>query len=180
MKLTFIYGPPAVGKLTVATELGRITSIAVFDNHLSIDCVLPVFGYGTKSLDTLVEQIRVDVLEEAAREGVDVIFTFVYAHPQDGRYVERILAAVEAHGGEICLIQLTCSRDAQEARVEHPDRARRQKTRSVELVRSWNERSDLFTAIPGRESLSIDTTSMPPAEAAEKIARHYALAVGDE
>lgn len=179
MKLVFIYGPPAVGKLTVATELGRITSIAVFDNHLSLDCVLPVFGFGTKSLDKLVERIRVDVLEEAAREGVAVIFTFVYAHPQDVRYVERLCAAVEAHDGSICLVQLTCSRDAQEARVEHPDRGRRQKIRSVAAIRAWNEQTELFAAIPGRESLTIDTTTLSPTAVAEWIAHHYGLSPKD-
>ena len=30
------------------------------------------------------------VIEEAAREDVDVIFTFVYAHPVDVAHVERI------------------------------------------------------------------------------------------
>jgi hypothetical protein len=179
MKLVFIYGPPAAGKLTVATELGRITSFAVFDNHLSLDCVLPVFGFGTRSLGELVEQIRLSVIEEAAREGVDVIFTFVYAHPEDIGYVERICSAVERHAGAICLVQLTCTRDAQEDRVEQPDRARRKKVNSVGLVRALNESSELFASIPGRESLSIDTTHLPPTEAAERIALHYGLATTD-
>ena len=88
-------------------------------------------------------------------------------------------AAAEAHGGTICLVQLICSRDAQEERVESPDRASRQKLRSVETIRALNEQYELFAAIPGRESLCIDTTSMPPAEAAGKIALHYALAVSE-
>jgi tRNA uridine 5-carbamoylmethylation protein Kti12 len=175
MKLVFIYGPPAAGKLTVATELGRITSFAVFDNHLSLDCVLPVFGFGTRSLGKLVEQIRLSVIEEAAREDVDIIFTFVYAHPDDVAYVERICAAVERHGGTVCLVQLTCSKDAQEDRVERPDRARRKKVNSVDMIRALNEQHELFTSVPGRESLGIDTTNLPPAEAAESIALHYGL-----
>ena len=33
MRLIFLYGPPAVGKLAVATELGRITGLGVFDKN---------------------------------------------------------------------------------------------------------------------------------------------------
>ena len=176
MKLIFIYGPPAVGKLTVATELGRITSFAVFDNHLSIDCVLPVFGHGTKALAKLVRQIQLAIIEEAAREGVDVIFTSVYVHPRDITDVERICAAVEAHSGTVCFVQLTCDQDVQEHRVLDAGRARRMKARSVDLVRDWNERFDLFSPIPDRTSLSIDNSTLPPIEVARRIAEYFHLA----
>ena len=42
MKLIFIYGPPAVGKLTVARELARIAAFAVFDDHPAINSLQPV------------------------------------------------------------------------------------------------------------------------------------------
>ena len=179
MKLIIIYGPPAVGKLTVATELGRLTSFAVFDNHLSVDCVLPVFGWGTRSLGKLAEQIRLAVIEEAARENVDVIFTFVYGHPIDLPFIDRICAAVETHGGSVCLVQLTCSAEVQEERVLSADRARRQKARSVDIVRAFNERYDLVTPIPMRPGLTIENTAVSPAEAARRIAEHYGLATKD-
>lgn len=175
MKLIFIYGPPAAGKLTVATELGRLTSFAVWDNHRSLDAVLPLFPFGTPSLNRMVEQIRVSVLEEAAREGVDAIFTFVYAHPGDTDHVERIAGAVERQGGEVCFVQLLCSPEAQEERVVAEDRARRQKIRSAEFVREMRSFHDLATPVPGRATLTIDTTHTPPADAARRIAEHYAL-----
>ena len=67
MRLVFIYGPPAVGKLTVAGELGRLTGLVVFDNHLSIDCARPVFGIDMSKAGPLVKQIRHLVISEAAR-----------------------------------------------------------------------------------------------------------------
>ncbi|MGI8542838.1 MAG: hypothetical protein ACR2MD_05085 [Aridibacter sp.] len=36
MKLIFIYGSPAVGKLTVANEIAKRTCFKVFHNHLMI------------------------------------------------------------------------------------------------------------------------------------------------
>lgn len=175
MKLIFIYGPPAEGKLTIATDLGRLTQFAVFDNHRSIDCVLPVFGFETPSLFKVVHKIRLDVLEEAAREDVDVIFTFVYAHPQDAALVEEYCTAVETCFGTVCFVQLTCDIGTQEARVQDPGRASREKTRSLERVREWNARLDLRTPIPLRESLRIDNSALLPADVAQLIASHYKL-----
>ena len=180
MKLIFIYGPPAVGKLTVATELGRSTSFAVFDNHRSVDCVLPVFSFGTEAFSKLVEQIRLAVIGEAAVRGVDVIFTFVYAHPIDKPYVERICSAVETPGGSVCFVQLICDREVQASRSEHVDRARSQKLRSAADIRALNERHDLFTPIPGRQSLSIDNTTLTPSEVARRIAEHYGLTAAED
>ncbi len=43
MTFVLLYGPPAVGKLTVANELAKLTDFKVFHNHLSIDLVEAVF-----------------------------------------------------------------------------------------------------------------------------------------
>ena len=175
MKLVFIYGPPAVGKLTVAQELVKITPFAAFDDHLAINSLQPVFGARPHSMNKVVEQIRLAVIEEAAVAGIDLVFTFVYAHAQDVRHVDRICDVVERHGGEMCFVQLTCSRDAQEVRVVHPDRASFKSVSSVNLVRDWNARYDLLTPIPNRNSLSIDNTNLSAALVAQMIAQHYEL-----
>ena len=177
MKLIFIYGPPAVGKLTVATELAKLTSFALFDDHPAINSLQAVFAGLPRSMDKLVEQIRLAVIEEAARAGVDLIFTFVYAHPQDIPYVDRIAKAVERQGGELCFVQLTCSKDALESRVVHPDRGASKSVNSVEIVRDWNERYELLAPIPGRRSLSIDNTDLPAKAAAQQIAERFGLLV---
>ncbi len=73
MKLIFFYGAPAVGKLTVARELARLTGFKVFHNHLSIDCIEPIFDFGTPSFFRLIELIRAETVAEAARENVNLI-----------------------------------------------------------------------------------------------------------
>ena len=42
--LVIILGPHAVGKMTVAQELKKITDLKLFHNHMSIEPVLEVFG----------------------------------------------------------------------------------------------------------------------------------------
>jgi replication-associated recombination protein RarA len=46
-KVVFIYGPPALGKLTVASLLAERTGFKLHTTHAIIDAILPLFGYGT-------------------------------------------------------------------------------------------------------------------------------------
>ncbi len=43
MKLIIIFGPHAVGKMTVGQELVKITDLKLFHNHMTIDIVSDLF-----------------------------------------------------------------------------------------------------------------------------------------
>ena len=64
MKLVFIYGPPGVGKLTVAKELSNLTGFKLFHNHVSIDFASSVFDFGTAAFWHVVRQARHEVLSK--------------------------------------------------------------------------------------------------------------------
>ena len=61
MRLIFVYGLPATGKLTVARELALITGFQVFHNHLAVDLLLSVFEFGSRPFVELREQIWLSV-----------------------------------------------------------------------------------------------------------------------
>jgi shikimate kinase len=48
MKLIVIFGPQAVGKMTVGHELEKITNLKLFHNHMPIELISPFFDYSTK------------------------------------------------------------------------------------------------------------------------------------
>ena len=48
MKLVLIHGAPAVGKLSVARELAKLTGFRLFHNHLTVDLVSAVFPFGSQ------------------------------------------------------------------------------------------------------------------------------------
>jgi len=172
--LVIIYGAPGVGKLTVATELARLTGYRLFDNHISIDWALTLFERGTPPYGRLLDKLRFAVMEEAAQEAVDLIFTFVYAHPNDGPMLERLFEAVERHSARICLVRLMCDTDALEARIVSAERVGR-KLASLAGLRAYLERYDLSHPIPARASLEIDNTHVEAAAVARRIAEHFDL-----
>ena len=45
MKLVFLIGNGAVGKMTVGQELMKLTGLRLFHNHMTIEPVIEVFGY---------------------------------------------------------------------------------------------------------------------------------------
>jgi len=175
MDLVYIYGPPAVGKLTVATELAGLTGYAVFHNHLSIDCALPLFEFGTGAFWRLVADIRDSCIEAAAREDRSLIFTNVYAHPDDLANANRRFAAVEGHGGRVCLVQLTSTVAVLAARVLGEHRAAMGKLADIEQLQELLGSNDLVTPIPGRAGLTIDNSDIDAAATARIIAGHYGL-----
>jgi len=175
MKLIFIYGAPAVGKLTVANVITRKTDFKVFHNHLSIDAIEPVFEFGSKSFWKLVDLIRVETIAEAARAGQNLIYTFCYAKGSDDAHVAKIIETVEENGGEICFVLLVCERGELEKRVLEESRKQFGKANNLEILYEILEKYDLFSPVPFRESLRIDNTNLSAGETARKIIEHYKL-----
>ena len=48
--LVVLFGPPAVGKMTVGRELERLTGLPLFHNHMTIELVVPFFDFDTPQL----------------------------------------------------------------------------------------------------------------------------------
>ena len=169
-----VYGPPGAGKLTVARALAERWEVRVLDNHLSVDPALRLFDFGTPEFNSLVERIRVALLEVAARADLDVVSTFVYAHGVDDAHLSRLIAASTDNGAHVTLVQLAPSTDALEARVRAPSRAATSKITDPDLLRRLLTDYDLRTpATPA--DLVIDNTTVPAETVAQMIAESVGL-----
>ena len=169
-----IYGPPAAGKLTVARCLAAGYGLKLLDNTLTIEVALRLFEFGTEPFSELVERLRCELLSAAATAGSDIVTTFVYAHPIDRGYVDRVVGITERGGGTVTFVQLLPPPHVLEERVTEPSRATMAKFRDPEKLRSALAEYDLRTPITP-DDLSIDNSDIPPAEVAAMIADHADL-----
>jgi predicted kinase len=169
-----IYGPPAAGKLTVARMLASMYGFRVLDNHVSLDPALRLFDFGTPELAELVERLRVELLMAAARAGLDVVSTLVFAHPLDREHVARLVEASESGGATVVFVQLLPKREVLECRALEPSRAATHKIHDLATLGRTLERYDLTTPIHDSD-LALDNTDMSPAEVAHLITLHAGM-----
>jgi hypothetical protein len=175
MKLLFLHGSPAVGKLTVAKALLRIVPGRLMDNHAAIDLALTVFDFGAPGFWELVHDVRRSAFDAAAERGVPLLVTtFCYAEPEDREQFEEIEAIVQRRGGELLPVFLHCSREEALRRVGNPDRIERRKISSGEHLIRELDRYDL-TAVPRPDCLKLDTSINPADVTAQRIVRHFGL-----
>lgn len=170
-QLVFLYGPPAVGKLTVAQELAARRPFRVLHNHLTIDPVATVLPFGTDAFWAVVGRLRRDLASSAAREGIDLIYTYVFA-PGDEPHVDEIAAPYEEAGGSVTFVQLLASVDELMRRVENESRRAHGKIMDTTTLQRVLSKHETRALIPGRESLTIDLDATTAAEAAELIVVH--------
>jgi hypothetical protein len=177
MKLLFLHGAPAVGKLTVAKALLRIVPGRLMDNHAAIDLARTIFEFGAPGFWELVHDVRRSAMNAAAEHGVPLLVTtFCYAEPEDREQFGQIEEIVQRHSGELLPVFLHCSREEALRRVGNPDRVERRKLISGEHLIRDLDRYDL-TAVPRPDCLKLDTGVNAADVTAQEIVEHFGLNV---
>jgi hypothetical protein len=170
MKLVFIHGPVASGKLTVARHLARITGFALFHNHLIVDAVGAVFPFGSAQFVALRERFWLATFIEAAKSERSLIFTFAPESTVAPDFPQRVQSAVNAHGGTVYFVRLTLNIQEQERRIADPSRHQHGKLTSLDMLRELRSMFDAANAAMPEPDLSIDTGIVSPDMAASTIA----------
>ena len=172
MRLVFIYGLPATGKLTVARELAALTDFKLFHNHLTVDLAASLFAHGSPEYMDYVRSLRLEGFARGAAANVDLIFTFWYSNISQPSVV-RYREIIETAGGEVLFVHLHCRSEILEQRVM-ADSRRGKKIDSVTDLRLALEQYGTADTIAGT-TLSIDNSDLEPQDAAKQIADFYAL-----
>jgi hypothetical protein len=176
MRLVFIYGMPATGKLTVARELAVITGFQVFHNHLAVDLLLSVFEFGSEPFVELREEIWLSVFRQAAESGAPgLIFTFAPEATVRPGFMPATRKTVGDAGGTVDFVELTCPVAELKRRIPEPSRLHYKKLSSVALFEQLHADGSFDPFPMPQPRLSIDTSACTPARAALQIARTLEL-----
>lgn len=133
--LLFVFGPPAVGKMTVGRAIADASDFRLFHNHHLLEPLLDVFDYGTPPFNRLLAEFRLRVLEEAAGSGADIVYTLVWALdlPEDSAYLRKHLRPFVDAEQPIAFLELYADLDTRLVRNRTPYRlAEKKSKRNVE------------------------------------------------
>lgn len=176
MKLIFLHGLPGVGKLTVARELAKLTGFRIFHNHLTVDLVESVFEFGSLPFVELREKVWLEVFSQAVVANLDgLIFTFAFDRSVRDSFIENTREVVESSGGEVLFVELRCSTEELEKRIEHPSRQRFGKLSSVGRFRELKEAGTFVGPGIPTERLVVDTTELSASNAARLLVGELGL-----
>lgn len=125
MKLVLLFGPQAVGKMTVGQELEKLTGIKLFHNHMTIDLVGHFFDYSTKEGQRLVNLFRQEIFEAVSKSDLEgMIFTFVWLFnkEKDWEYVRELTELFKGRGADVFYVELEADLEERLKRNVTPNR----------------------------------------------------------
>lgn len=183
MKLVFLFGDAAVGKMTVGQELMKLTGLRLFHNHMTIEPVLEIFGGFNVNA---IKRLRQVIFEEFAKtDAYGMIFTYMWAFDEqsDWDYVAQVRSIFEPYHTEFYYVELVAP---QQIRLERNASANRLASKpSKRDLESSNRRllqddenhrlESRDGEIPFENYIKIDNSNLTPEQVAQMIRDRFAL-----
>lgn len=185
MKVLFLIGNAAVGKMTVGQELMKITDLRLFHNHMTIEPVIEIFGYFNPKA---IYRLREVVFEEfAATECYGLIFTIMWAFDiqSDWDYIEHVkdIFKQKNKNVEFYYVELVASKEIRLERNATENRLKnKQSKRDLDISNQRllnddkNHRCESFEGeITFENYIKIDNSYLAPDVVAHKIKELFDL-----
>ncbi|MEL6255767.1 MAG: AAA family ATPase [Bacteroidota bacterium] len=186
MTFLILFGPPAVGKMSVGKALAEKTDLKLFHNHMSIELVLNFFDFDERGFENLNKGIREMILREISESDLKgVIFTFVWAldDPEDKAYLDDFIKLFEKKQAEIFYVELEADLETRLIRNRHPlrlaEKASKRDLERSERALLTHEKQYRFNSHEGefnsKNHLRINNNDLSPEAVADQIAQHFQL-----
>lgn len=186
MKLVIIFGPHAVGKMTVGQELAKITDLKLFHNHMTIDIVSDLFSNIPEERGRLVNLFRHEIFDAYSKSNeYGMIFTYMWAFDSqsDWDYINNLENLFKSRGAEIYYVELEADYDLRIERNKTENRllnkpTKRNIEKSEQLFKKIEDKyrlNSLDGELVKENYIKINNTSMEPAEVAQIIKEKFKL-----
>lgn len=186
MKLVIIFGPHAVGKMTVGQELEKLTGLKLFHNHMTIDIVSDLFKSMPEERNRLTKLFRDEIFKAFSKsEEYGMIFTFMWALDQklDWDYIDYVEQLFILKGAEVYYVELTADYDLRLERNKTENRLLNKPTkRDIEssegrfkYLESKYRLNSFDGEIKKKNYIKIDNTNIEPQGVAEIIRDKFLL-----
>ena len=182
MKLVYLIGSGAVGKMTVGQELCKITDLKLFHNHMMIEPVLEIFG---EFNGDVIAKLREVIFNEFAKSNkYGLIFTYLWAFdmPSDWEYISSVTKLFEGYDAEVYYVELVADKDVRlernktENRLLHKASKRDIEASNQRLLNEERYRTVSFDGeIPFKNYIKIDNTHLSAEETAKMIKDKFNL-----
>lgn len=184
-KFVLIFGPQAVGKMTVGQALTETTDLKLLHNHMTIELLEPLFGF-SPTLFRLSKSFRNDIFQEFVKTEHDgLVFTFVWAFDleEDWQTVEEWCHIFEEAGVEIYFVELEADvnirleRNKTHNRLKHKPTKRNIEQSEDNLLQSLQKHrfNSYEGEIKARNYLRINNASLSAEEVAKQIKDTFGL-----
>lgn len=186
MKLVIIFGPHAVGKMTVGQELSKITELKLFHNHMTIDIVSDLFKNIPQERNRLTALFRKEIFEAYSKsDEYGMIFTYMWAldAKADWDYINNLENLFESRGAEVYYVELEADTDLRKERNRTENRllnkpSKRNIEHSEHMFKVIEEKyrlNSLENEIEKTNYIKINNSNMSPDEVARIIRDKYDL-----
>ncbi|MEI5991838.1 hypothetical protein A5881_003377 [Enterococcus termitis] len=186
MKVFFIFGPQAVGKMTIGERIAEHLKLPLLHNHMTLELLQPLFGW-TPATFTLSKEFREAIFNKFVEEPTcnGLVFTFVLAFDmkEDIEEFNRYKAIFADQGINIYFVELEATieerlyRNKTEYRLSKKASKRNVAHSEKELLLA-NEDHRL-NSFPGeideKNYYRLDVTKLTAQQAADQIIKQFKL-----
>ena len=174
-----LYGPIAVGKLTIGKLLAKKLGYKLTHNHLTNDLVWSVFERGTKAAHEVTEKMRYDFYETCVKYGNNLVITHAFSHNwvsltglSDPTYLKTLGKKLEKAGAEVLFVHLQADPKELLIRVKNESRKEFRKLTKPSILKELSKTKDWTTSAPVKNNLVINNTNLKPTQVVQQILKH--------
>jgi deoxyadenosine/deoxycytidine kinase len=180
--VVFIYGPVAVGKLTIAKILSKKLNFKLIHNHQINDFADSVFTPHTFESNYAKEHLRYTLPEIMIKAGHSVVLTHTYRSNyvsrtglSDPKYVKTLQNKLIKAGAKFFPVHLQADHSELLKRIKGASRKDFRKLMDKKIMMEYLQKLDFTTTPNLKDNLVIDNTNLSPKTVADMIISNFKL-----